>query len=407
MGSGTAISQILKVIFVPILTRIYIPDIYGTLAVFSSLLSILVVGCSFKYELAIPLTEKDDDAEYLFMMSFGIMCILTAILFVVLTVSGDFLARIFHFEFIAPYYWLFCLGFFCISIYQILTFWAIRTKNYTTIAYTGIVQNLCCSVSKIILGLLSFGSFGLIGGEIIGRMAGINTLGKTILPKIWSAIHDVDMKKLRSLAYRYRRFPIFSLPSGFINELSLQAPTLLLAGMFGFGIAGLFSLSYTLLVLPVIFVTSSMSQVYSAESSELFRKKSDEILTLYRNTTKKLFVYGAPIILFGAVLSPLLIPTIFGSAWKDAGTFVLPLSIMVIAQFVISPTDRLDFYGYNHWELAYNICRTFFVLSGFYLAYLFRLSPAATILVFSLIMTVMYIICYFLNIEAIKRVLSK
>ena len=68
-----------------------------------------------------PLPEKDDDAEYLLILSFFIVCTLTIILFVILMVAGDFLAGIFHFEFIAPYYWLFCIGFFGISVYQILT----------------------------------------------------------------------------------------------------------------------------------------------------------------------------------------------------------------------------------------------------------------------------------------------
>jgi hypothetical protein len=42
LGSGTAVAQVLSIVFVPILTRIYPPAIYGTLALFSSLLSILV-----------------------------------------------------------------------------------------------------------------------------------------------------------------------------------------------------------------------------------------------------------------------------------------------------------------------------------------------------------------------------
>jgi O-antigen/teichoic acid export membrane protein len=335
------------------------------------------------------------------------MCTLTFILFLILTFFGDFLAGKFHLEFIKPYYWLICIGFFGSSLYQILTYWALRLKQYIQITQTRITQSISGSVCKIILGILSFGSFGLICGEIIGRIVGIGTLGKTIFPKMWISIRDLDFHKLRSLAHTFKKFPIFSLPSGFINELSLQAPTLLLASMFGFETAGLFTLSYAILVFPVSLVASSMSQVYIAESSELLRHKSDKILALYLNTTKKLFILGAPIIFVGAVLSPILFPLIFGSAWKEAGVFSLPLSIVVISNFVISSTDRLELYGFNHWTLYWNICRTFFVLLGFYLASQFKLSPFATILVFSLIMTMMYVICYILNIKAIKRVLQR
>jgi O-antigen/teichoic acid export membrane protein len=407
IGSGSAIAQILGIIFVPILTRIYPPDIYGTLAVFGSLLSILIVVSSFKYEYAIPVPENDDDAEYLLILSFLIVCTLSIILLVILIVAGDFLAGIFHFEFIAPYYWLFCVGFVGISVYQILTFWALRSKDYFTITQTRITQSISGSVSKIILGMLSFGSFGLICGEIIGRMVGIGTLGRTILPKIWQSIHNLDFSRLRSVAVKYKKFPEFSMPAGFINELSLQAPTLLLASMFGFETAGLFSLSYSMLVLPVSLISNSIMQVYFGEISELYRQKSEKILPLFLETTKKLFIFGTPIILIGAVIFPIFFPLIFGSAWKDAGMFSLPLSILVISNFVVASTDRLDLYGFNQWQLAWNICRTTLVLFGFFIASVFMFSPVITVLIYSLIMTVFYAICYVLNIKAIHLVLQR
>ena len=186
--------------------------------------------------------KRTDDAEYLLILSFFIVCTLTIILFIILTFAGDYLAGIFHFEFIKPYYWLFCLGFFGISVYQILTFWTLRSKDYMTITQTRIAQSISGSVSKIILGILAFGSFGLICGEIIGRMVGIGTLGRTILPRIWLTIHDFDCHKVRTLAYKYRRFPTFSLPASFINEISLQVPTLFISGIFGFQIVGLYAL---------------------------------------------------------------------------------------------------------------------------------------------------------------------
>jgi hypothetical protein len=177
--------------------------------------------------------------------------------------------------------------------------------------------------------------------------------------------------------------------------------------MFGFQVVGLYSLTYSMLVLPVSFISSSIGQVFLGESSEVFRHRSGEILALYQDTTKKLFLFGAPIIFTGAIISPLIFPLIFGSAWKDAGMFSLPLSIMVVGQFVVASTDRLELYGFNHWELVWNISRTSLVLSGFYLSYVFALPPVPTVLIYSSIMTVMYGVNYILNIKAIKHVLKK
>ncbi len=241
----------------------------------------------------------------------------------ILTLSGEYFAGIFHFEFIKPYYWLFCIGFFGISIYQILTLWNLRSKDYMTITRTRISQSISGSVSKIILGLLSLASFGLICGDLIGRIVGIGSLGRTILPKIWFTIHELDFLKLKGLAYTYRKFPAFSLPSNFINTVSLQVPALFLSSMFGFETVGLYSLSYSMLVFPVSFISGSIGQVFIGESSEVFRHKRDQILSLYLKTTKNLFKIGAPIILTGAILSPVLFPIILANASKEAGMFSL------------------------------------------------------------------------------------
>jgi O-antigen/teichoic acid export membrane protein len=162
-----------------------------------------------------------------------------------------------------------------------------------------------------------------------------------------------------------------------------------------------------MLELPVSLISNSIVQAFFGESSDLLRKKSDKLLSLYQETTKKLFLFGAPIIFLGAVISPVVFPVVFGSAWNDAGMFSLPLSIMVIAQFVVASTDRLEMYGFNQWELIWNICRTILVLLGLYLALLFSLTPVNTILLYSLIMTFMYGICYILNILAIKQVMKR
>jgi len=407
LGSGTMIAQVLGMVFVPVITRLYPPAIYGTLAVFISLVTILVDVSALRYELAIPIPEKDEEAEYLLVLAISILCILTFVLFLALLISGDLLAGIFHFEFMKPYYWLFCIGLFGISLYNILTYFAIRSKDYIKITHTKISQGISGSVSKVILGFLSFGSFGLICGEIIGRMAGVGTLGRTVVPKIRHVIKNFDRNRLKSVAQQYRKFPLYSMPATFINDISLQAPVLLLSTLFGFQVVGLYSLSYSILVYPVSMISGSIAQVHFGEISDLYRRKSPEILELYKKTTKRLFLFGAPVFFIGAIVSPLLFSFVFGHAWKDAGIFSLPLSFMVIGQFVVSSTDRLEMYGYNHWALIWNISRTVLVISGFFIAFFLHFTPIETILLYSVIMTIMYIVCYILNIEALKQIVKR
>jgi O-antigen/teichoic acid export membrane protein len=404
IGSGTALSQILILVLLPIITRIYTPSNIGTLAVFTSLLSILIICAAFKYEMAIPLPENDIDAQYLLILSFSAITISSLSLVIILALFGEYIAKMFNLEIILPYSWLLIIGFFGTALYQTLTYWAIREKDYLRITHTKISQSFVGSVCKIILGIINLGSFGLISGEIIGRWVGIVTLGRAILPKIWKLIKELKISKLSLIAKQYKKFPQYSLPAGFINELALQLPTIILSMMFGFQIVGLYSLAFLFLVSPVALVSNSMAQVFLGEMSHMIRDKSSQMLPFYIETTKKLFLFCTPLILLVAVISPYLIPFLFGSAWKDAAIFIFPLSILIISQFVVYPTDRLELLGFNHWELYWNFSRTVFVLAGFYFAFLLKLSPSITILVYSIEMTIMYIVNFILNVKAIKQV---
>ena len=239
-------------------------------------------------------------------------------------------------------------------------------------------------------------------------MVGIGTLGRTILPKIWQSIHDSGFSQIEiSGTYGSKNFQNFLCQPDSSMKFHYKPRLFFYRVCLVSRLQGYYSLSYSMLVLPVSLISNSIMQVYFGEISELFRQKSDKILPLYQETTKKLFMFGAPIILIGAVISPIFFPIIFGSAWKDAGMFSLPLSMLVISNFVVASTDRLDFYGFNDWQLAWNISRTILVLAGFYIAFLFTLSPVTTILLYSSIMTIMYVVCYILNIKAIKLVLQK
>src|SRR5690606_29226339 len=67
--SGTAGAQLLLIVAAPLLSRLYTPSEFGLLAVFTALLSVSTVLASGRYELAIPLPEKDKDAKHLLALS--------------------------------------------------------------------------------------------------------------------------------------------------------------------------------------------------------------------------------------------------------------------------------------------------------------------------------------------------
>src|ERR1700712_2285797 len=66
MLGGTVLGQMFSVIAAPALTRIYSPAEFGYLNVYGSMLSLLTVLASLRYEMAIPIAVSEIEAANLF-----------------------------------------------------------------------------------------------------------------------------------------------------------------------------------------------------------------------------------------------------------------------------------------------------------------------------------------------------
>ncbi len=60
--TGTTIAQAIPIAISPILTRIYTPEDFGVFALYMSVASLLSTLATGRYELAIMLPKKDEDA---------------------------------------------------------------------------------------------------------------------------------------------------------------------------------------------------------------------------------------------------------------------------------------------------------------------------------------------------------
>ena len=66
---GTAFAQLVGLICLPLLTRLYSPEEYTILGVYVAIVSILSVIACLRLEIAIPLPENDAEAKSLFYIS--------------------------------------------------------------------------------------------------------------------------------------------------------------------------------------------------------------------------------------------------------------------------------------------------------------------------------------------------
>jgi len=407
LGSGTVLAQLLNVLTMPIITRVYTPADFGLLAAYASILSVIVVAASFTYDIALVLPQDTDEAASIFwlcMLSLITTSIVFSIIFLFLKNS---LIYYLHMDIIEKYIWLLVIGFFGSGLYNVLNYWTVRNRDYKRIASTKINQGISGAFFKIILGVFAYGPLGLIIGHIVSQVFGIGTFARKIWKNDWNELKKTKYGTIITVARKYYSFPLYNFPAMIINSLSFQLPVFMLLSIYGSQTVGLYSLAQSMLVLPGAFISGSIAQAFMGDASKLMREKAYELRPIYISTIRHMIFIAVPFIGSIALISPIIFPFVFGDVWSTAGYFCLPLALLVIPQFIFSPTSRLDIYGYNNWVFAWNIARTSTVFTGFYISHQLMLPVMTTLTIYGLIMLLMYLIDFWLNLKAISNVTIK
>jgi O-antigen/teichoic acid export membrane protein len=404
IGSGTAIAQVIGVVTVPIITRLYSPSDYGILGVYSSILAILLVFASLRYEFAIPLPENESTTLNLCMLCIVLMIVICTIISITILLVGNYIAGLFNIELIMPYFWLLPIGLFGGGIYSILSYWAIRQRDYVTITHTRINQSISGAISKISIGAIIVGPIGLLIGEIFSNAAGIGTLGKKFWMVNKSNLKEISFNNMKHVARKYWNFPIFTVPAQLIGSIGAQLPVLALTTIYGTSVTGLYILAYSIISLPSMLISASISRPFYAETAKNVRENPSLIMPQFVETVKTLTYLSIPLIVIPTIFSPFLFPIIFGDSWKDAGIYALPLALAAVPYFIAIPTSKLALYNCNHWELGFHIANTSLLTLGFFIVYKLNLSAFLALTIYGSITGFMCVILIFLNIAGINRI---
>ena len=339
LAGGTALGQTITVLASPILTRLYSPDDFGVMAVYVSLLGIFSVIASLRYQLAIPLPEKDEEAANLLALSLAIVLLISLLMGLVVWLLSNQIVSWVNAPALRPYLWLLPVGIGMVGTYQVFNYWAVRKRAFSRIARTKINQALGLVFTQFGLGLLKVGPIGLLTGQIVGQAAGTTTLVALAWKRDRKAFREIRAGGLSRMAIRYKRFPLFSFWAGILNTLSVQVPTLILSFFFGSTITGLYALSHRVMSFPVQFVGQSIAQVFFPTAVEANRKGS--IARTTEAIFKRLVLIGtAPLLLIG-LAAPELFAIIFGKEWREAGIYAQWLTPWMLIVFVSSPLSML------------------------------------------------------------------
>lgn len=339
--SGTTFAQALLIFAAPVLTRLYSPEAFGVLAVFTSITTILGVIACLRYELAITLPEKDEEAANILGL-----CLLLAICIFLLTCfavwsGGDLVGSLLNAPELTSWLWLIPPTVLLAGIFLAFNYWNTRTRHFGRLSVARIIQSAGAVASQISLGLVGRASGGaLIVSGVIGQMFAVIALGVQLFRDDKEVIREsVRLQRIVAAAKRYRKFPLYDTWSALLNSVSWQLPAFLLSAFFSPAVVGYYSLGFRILQLPMSLVGSAIAQVFYPRAAEAH--KNGTLPFLVETTFQRLVLIGLFPMLTLTLIGRDLYTILFGVEWVEAGIYTQLLSIWAFVWFISSPLSTL------------------------------------------------------------------
>lgn len=401
LSGGTVIAQILPIIVSPILSRIYSPSDFGVLALFISITSIISVIANGRYELAIMLPEKDEDAINVAAVGFIFNIFASIIFLIVIILFKKPLLILLKAESLSFWIYFTPLTVFLIGLFTILNYTNNRFKLYKDISKATIFKGIIVSTIQLIMGFLKAGASGLISGQIISQAVANTKLFFNI--KNTGLLKEIKKEKIKEVAKKYSNFPKYNLFQSLFDSLQNNLIIILFSSFYGIEIVGNYSFSLRILSIPSAFIGYSLYQVFFQKITYLHNKK--EILHNYIfKFILNLSLLSLPIFLFFYFFSIRLFPIIFGNNWINAGYYLKSMVPWVFFQFIVSPISALPVILDKQKSLLFlSIWGKIIIFSIILIGKILSLNIIEVLSLFSLITPIYYIYCIFWIITLFKK----
>ncbi|AJE48780.1 Polysaccharide biosynthesis protein [Celeribacter indicus] len=169
--SGSVTARIVGLALMPLLTRIYAPEDFGTLSVYTAFVLLFQPLLSMRFVMAIPLPRRDATAINILALSLLVAAVLYLCLSAALLFAPSQVLALTEAELLRPYVWLILLSLPFIVFSEAMSAWATRKRRYGAMAKSEIGSRGISDVSKVLLGLLGVKPFGLLLGQAMVQIA--------------------------------------------------------------------------------------------------------------------------------------------------------------------------------------------------------------------------------------------
>ncbi len=329
--TGSVVAQGISFFLSPVLSRIYSVEDFGVFALYASIVSILGVIASGRYEQAVVPAIDNKEAEALYKIANKIAFVFALLLYVPVIFFTDNLVSMLDNEGIRFWLYIVPVGVYVLVRYNTLNMLLVRLKYFRSVAVSKTIQTGTMGSVNLVGGIFYRSPAGLVFGQIVGHLSAIVYLLQVSRKK--RVKEKFSLSELFEIMKKNKQFPLKNGISSLLNILSNQLPTVLLAAFFGDIYLGLYALVLKVLNMPVTLIGRSISQVFFQRISEIVAEKKQEYPFIIKMIIR-LFLLGILPVIIMFLFGEQMFAFVFGEQWRAAGKIASVFSIFYLFRFI-------------------------------------------------------------------------
>jgi O-antigen/teichoic acid export membrane protein len=354
---GSLFAQAIGFAILPLLTRLYAPSDFGALQLYQSILAILLVFATMRYEIAILRATSVVELKSLL-----VLCIVVNITIGLLLALGCGVLILAapawlkgHISFVI---WLLPLSFMISGIAQATSYWLTRESAFSTGANAKIAQSVGYCTSSTAIGIVGAGPSGMVIADIAGKIFSLAWIARFAKSQWQQTPIPITRADITAAIRRYREFPLVAVPGGLVNALGGVMTPIMIYATFSASVSGQFGLVERSLTLPVGLLITAVSQVFSAQISSGLRDGTQTARQVFHRYVLLLFAVGIGPVVLVVAAAPGLFIFFFGPEWAQAGQFARLMAPAYLLMLVTGGTNMtLMLIGMQKTQMIWEIGR--------------------------------------------------
>lgn len=398
-ASANVVALVVPVLATPILSRLFRPADFASLAMFLAITSVIVSFATWRFDWVVPNEPDAVQAKNLFALGLCALAVSTVVVLAVLGVlqfalgSGTWPTQLGALLFLMP------LLLFPSGLRELLSGWFVRRGDLTVVSHATVSRSLANIVISLAAGAARVGTTGLISAAILSAWVAIFTFTRRWRFRFHRAFSGVSRHALRVALRAHGRSATWSTGVSTLNALGANAPILALAFFFAPLQVGWYALIYRTATAPIGALTAALAQSFWSLAADYARREEYEaIARAYQRTTRRLAV-AALVVVSLCLTGPLVVGPVLGPGWTGAGYVLAAVAPMLAGSVMFAPTNHLVVFGKQHLQLGADALRLILVIGAIASAHYFNFGFYAAVLLASIGSFAAHAMLYFLHVK--------